>query len=165
MIPPNALDAIREKLQTAVQLELATIPPYLTAMFSIKPGKNIAAAKLVRSVFMEEMLHMVLAANVLSALGGKLKLKKPNIPSYPCRLKFQEQSFTDREFDIDLARLSRSTLETFMKIELPDFILGGMNLVAEFDEIVVKGITVGRFYTEIKADLRALCTTYSEPNE
>jgi len=145
MIPLNALNPIRKKLQTAVELELATIPPYLTAMFSIKPGKNIAAAKMIRSVFMEEMLHMVLAANVLSALGGKLKLKKPNIPSYPCRLKFEEEIFTDREFDIDLARLSKTTLEMFMKIELPDFILGAMNLAPAFDKIVVEGITVGRF--------------------
>ncbi|RBH51872.1 hypothetical protein C3F00_033145, partial [Pseudomonas sp. MWU13-2860] len=52
-------------LAGAVRLELSTIPTYLTALFSIKPGQNQEARALVQSVVVEEMLHMTLAANTL----------------------------------------------------------------------------------------------------
>ena len=58
---------LHESLQSAIVLELATIPPYLTAYFSLKPGENTEVADLVRSVVIEEMLHLTIAANVLNA--------------------------------------------------------------------------------------------------
>ncbi|WP_327316044.1 ferritin-like domain-containing protein [Streptomyces sp. NBC_01235] len=63
------LDELKAALQLAVGLELSTIPVYLTALYSIKEGTNTEAAQTIRSVVMEEMLHMTLAANVLNALG------------------------------------------------------------------------------------------------
>ena len=50
---------LREKLQKAVELEFATIPPYLTAAFSIKPNANRSSFEIIHSVYMEEMLHMI----------------------------------------------------------------------------------------------------------
>ena len=35
-------------LQSAIELEHATIPPYLTALFSIAPNTNQAAAQIIR---------------------------------------------------------------------------------------------------------------------
>ena len=58
-------------LQNAAKLEHSTIPPYLTAMFSLKLGTNESIARLIRSVVVEEMLHMTIAANILIAIGGK----------------------------------------------------------------------------------------------
>jgi hypothetical protein len=43
-------------LQSAVKLEHSTIPPYLTAMFSVKPGVNHEIGTLIRSIVVEEML-------------------------------------------------------------------------------------------------------------
>ena len=66
----DSLEALRRHLQWALELEHSTIPPYLCALYSIREDANPAAAELVRSVFMEEMLHMTLVANVLNAVGG-----------------------------------------------------------------------------------------------
>jgi len=48
-------------VQAAIMLEHATIPPYLTAYFSIKPGAMPEIKATLRSVFVEEMLHMTIA--------------------------------------------------------------------------------------------------------
>jgi hypothetical protein len=149
---------IWEKLQKAVELEFSTIPPYLVAMYSIKPNTNTEAKTRIRTVFMEEMLHMLLAANVLNATGGNVKLGKGHMPSYPLQMKFQGTPFRKREFDIHLAALSKETLETFLKIELPDELSKGL-----LEEVVeLPGFTIGEFYTSIKLDLAKLCEEYGE---
>ncbi|WP_329218526.1 ferritin-like protein [Streptomyces sp. NBC_01485] len=63
-----SLDELKAALQLAIGLELSTIPVYLTGLYSIKEGTNTEAVQTIRSVVMEEMLHMTLAANVLNAL-------------------------------------------------------------------------------------------------
>ena len=63
------LKDLRAALQLAVGLELSTVPVYLTALYSVEAGRNTDATQTIRSVAMEEMLHMTLAANVLNALG------------------------------------------------------------------------------------------------
>ena len=62
------LHDLHEHLQAAVELELLVIPPYLCALYSLRPMTNAEASLVIRSVVVEEMLHMVLAANVLNAL-------------------------------------------------------------------------------------------------
>jgi hypothetical protein len=80
-------ERLRELLEAAVQLELATIPPYLCALYSIHPGTNTEAALVLRSVVVEEMLHMVLSANVLNAIGGRPRVSGPDrAPHYPHEL-------------------------------------------------------------------------------
>ena len=81
---------------------MATLPPYLTALFSIKKGTNKESAILIRSIFIEEMLHMTLVGNLISSIGGKVKLGKDNIPQYPMTLEFEGKKFKDREFLVDL---------------------------------------------------------------
>ncbi len=56
----------------AIKLEHATIPPYLTALYSIKPDprkSNHDSYNIIRAVAVEEMLHLTLAANLLNAVG------------------------------------------------------------------------------------------------
>ncbi len=154
------LEPIRAKLQTAVELELTTIPPYLMALYSIKPGKNVVASNLIRSVFMEEMLHMILASNVLVSIGGRLSLSEANVPTYPCRLKFEGKTFLDREFDVHLAALSKQSLHDFMQIELPQFMTP---FKASGAELVVPGYTVGEFYKSIADELTKACEAFGEP--
>jgi hypothetical protein len=64
------LDDLREHLQWAIELEHATLPPYLCALYSLDPERNPAAVEVVASVFAEEMFHLALAANLLNAVGG-----------------------------------------------------------------------------------------------
>jgi hypothetical protein len=71
-------------LRSAVKLEHSTIPPYLTAMFSLKPGANQRIAHLIRSIVVEEMLHMTIAGNILISTGGKPEINtKHFVPHYP----------------------------------------------------------------------------------
>ena len=74
----TTLNDLRAHLQWAIELEHATIPPYLCALYSIKPGKNTDAAAAITSVFVEEMLHLTLAANVLNAIGGAPVIDAPS---------------------------------------------------------------------------------------
>lgn len=105
-------------LQNAVELEHATIPPYLTALFSLKPGTNLAIARRIRSIVMQEMLHMSIAANILIAIGGRPQINRPAfIPSYPGPLPMHIGDGLRvgiEAFSIGLVR------NTFMAIEEPE---------------------------------------------
>jgi Ferritin-like len=69
-------DALREHLQYAVDLELWTIPFYMSAMYSIRDA-GTEASELIRSVMNQEMLHMQLAANVANAFGCDVVVRPP----------------------------------------------------------------------------------------
>ncbi len=135
-------------LQTAAELELSTIPPYLIALLSIKPSTNRGAAENIRSVMMEEMLHLALVANVISSIGGSLCLTKEHAPSYPLTLNFEGNTFKDRKFSVDLAPFSAAAIETFMKIEQPSALLFPEPSEKRI-EIDVPGLTIGEFYQGI----------------
>ena len=110
----NSADLI-SYLHTAMALEHATIPPYLTAYYSIHSTTNSDAAHILRVVAVEEMLHLTLAANVLNAIGGTPDLTRPGfVPSYPAYLPDGEDDFT-----VDLRPFSPEAVETFLKIERP----------------------------------------------
>ena len=51
-------------------LNISTMPPYLYALYSLG-GTNPAARTTLRAIVEEEMLHMLLACNILNAVGGK----------------------------------------------------------------------------------------------
>src|SRR5262245_27089402 len=82
---PNAkLRALKRALQTAIELEHSTIPPYLYATYSIKPNTNREIVKLLGSIVQEEMLHLAIDCNILNAIGGSPKIDDPAfIPRYP----------------------------------------------------------------------------------
>ena len=153
-------NSVLERLQKAMDLELATIPPYMMALMSIRPPANRPAADLIRSVMMEEMLHMALVGNLICSLGGRTRLGKENVPSYPLRMTFQNRNFSDRKFDIELRGLTPTQLEVFLKIELPADLHEAFGLQAE--GLVVPAPTIGDFYDDLVKDLRAMATTYPE---
>ena len=67
--PTHDISWLHDALQTAVQLELSTLPPYLIARWSIRsPGDPVAQT--IKQIAREEMLHMGLACNMLTAIGG-----------------------------------------------------------------------------------------------
>jgi hypothetical protein len=107
-------------LQNAIELEHATIPSYMTALYSIKQGMNRVASEIIRSVIIEEMLHMSIACNVLNAIGGCPSINHEGfIPDYPTPLPMGIGE--DRELCVTLAPLSKTQLlDVFMAIEEPD---------------------------------------------
>jgi len=153
-IEKSYLDAVRaastprdlhKSLQSAIVLELATIPPYLTAYFSLKPGENDDAAALVRSVVIEEMLHLTIAANVLNAVGGCPVLdSRTAVLDYPSQLPMG----VGDGLVVHIGPMSIGQAELFMDIEQPE------------DPIAVRAgadlVTIGDFYTAIIDKIKEL---------
>jgi len=84
-------------------------------LYSIKDGHNEETARIIRSVAMEEMLHVALAANVLKAFGGTVRLTDGDfLPRYPAAFPHSAG-----EFQVSLEKFSRPALRTFLKIEHP----------------------------------------------
>ena len=143
-------EELKRQLQVAIELELATIPPYMIALLSIKLPTNREAADLIRGVMIEEMLHLALVANVLNAVGGTPRLDETAIPHYPLQMKFKGTTFKDRDFSINLEPFSKSSIEIFRKIELP---MEPPIRAASVNEIVVPAYTIGEFYRGILTQL------------
>lgn len=134
-------DELRAALQNAIELEHATIPPYLTGLYSIMPGKNQEATEIIRSVVMEEMLHMSLACNLLNAIGGSPDINNPHfVPDYN---KGQLPGGVAPGLRVYLKKCSKAQIhEVFMKIEEPSEILYP---IKEEDKD-----TIGAFYHQIR---------------
>lgn len=141
--------SLKRHLQTALTLELSTIPPYLCALYSLRDGTNTTVANLIRSVVMEEMLHMTLVANLLNAIGGTPRLDQAkHVPSYPTFLPHSADTFR-----VHLLPFSRRAVETFLKIEQPTK-PGAPPEPNRYH-------TIGQFYEAIEAAFKSLSKTHS----
>ena len=143
---------IHDSLQAAIELEHSTIPPYLQALYSIKHDRNTIVADLIRSIVIEEMLHMTIAANVLNAIGGAPVINKPGfVPDYPARLPMSVRE----GLQVGLAPLSKPLIhDVFMEIEMPE---QPKNFPVK--EMIVEQAgfaTIGVFYAALIAKLREL---------
>src|SRR6266571_3503678 len=135
----TTVESLRRHLQWAIELEHSTLPPYLCALYSIEEGHNEEAAAVVHSVFMEEMLHLTLAANILNAVGGSPQIDTPSIL---------------RAFQVSLRKFSKEALETFLLIERPAE-HSGLPEDNKFE-------TIGQFYEAIEVALGHLSETLGE---
>src|SRR5437588_4903899 len=105
LVAGMTVEELRAHFQTAIELEHSTIPPYLCALYSLDAQKkndaqkndeqkNQFAYQVIQSVVMEEMLHMIQAANILAAIGGRPALNNPKfIPEYPTFLPHSDDAF------------------------------------------------------------------------
>jgi hypothetical protein len=154
--PIRSLEELRNHLQYAIGIELATIPAYLYALYSIEEGKNTAVAEVIQSVALEEMLHMTLAANVLNAIGGVPRsdpVTGPEagnpIPVYPAAVPF-----IDQIPPIHLRRFSPEAVDTFLRIEQPADPGASAAPAADGQQYA----SIGEFYAAIEEGLRTLGT-------
>jgi hypothetical protein len=139
-------------LQTAIGVEIGTLPPYLYAMFSIPPGENVAAANLIKSVLLQEMVHMCLACNILNALGGTPKLTPP---VYPGPLPGDIGPIGGDALVIRLLPLSECAMQQGMNIEQPEEIPDFPVRTALTAKAPARG-TIGQFYAALDAYLKTL---------
>lgn len=141
------LKALKHSLQTAIELEHSTIPPYLYALYSIKTDRNLEIAHLIKSIVKQEMLHMALDCNVLNAIGGHPKIDHPRfIPHYPGHLP----GSVEDSLIVPLAALSKQLVhDVFMVIEEPAKTTDGVDPPPE-------GMTIGQFYQHIQDEITAL---------
>ena len=136
--------SVTAALQVALELEFATIPPYLYAMWSLGTSSaNSAAARIIKSVVGEEMRHLATVANIINALGGTPVFDSPDhIPHYPGPLP----GSVENDLTVGLAPFSIDLVQdTFMVIEQPEHPLEFPALAAAADQPV----TIGQFYRAI----------------
>jgi hypothetical protein len=153
----TTVERLHEYLRVALQLEHATIPPYLTALYSIRPGTNSDAYRIIRVVAVEEMLHLTLTANMLNAVGGSPDLTAPGfVPDYPAFLPDGET-----DFQVSRQRFSREWVQNVLQIERPRKTPGEQHrlvhrnvpkarrLLAVPDQPSMQYYSIGEFYAEI----------------
>lgn len=115
-MPISTPKELQEHLELAIKIELSTIPPYLFAMYSLE-DQGSEAALLLRSIVAEEMLHAVLASNLLLAVGGRPPFASRRlIPTYPGLVPHHVPPL-----ELRLEPCSQEQVrEVFMRIEQPE---------------------------------------------
>lgn len=142
-VPEQAhdLDWLKESLQAAIELEFATIPPYLCAMWTIKMPGSSPVAQSIKEIVYEEMFHFGMVCNMLTGIGGVPKINDPNhVPDYPGPLP----GGVNPTLIVPLRGLSKPAVETFMAIEYPE------DGPLAFLEMVQQYATIGAFYSAIE---------------
>ncbi len=120
MSPPDpswTLAALRTHVQAAIELELFTIPAYLTAYFSVRQGASTAAdtaADALLTILDQEMLHLELGCNLSNALGQAPRLTGRAAPSFPGLVPSHRAPLR-----ITLGAATDAQIRAFMTIELP----------------------------------------------
>ncbi|TYC68290.1 hypothetical protein FMN63_11445 [Stappia sp. BW2] len=138
--PEEACARLGRLLQAALELEFSTVPPYLSAAFSLG-GDNRQVYQLILRVAKEEMLHMTVVANLMNAIGIAPDIYQA-IPAYPFDLKVIEPPL-----HLELESFSIEQVERlFMQIETPEDPVNFPTAFADEEEPVE---TIGQFYEKI----------------
>ncbi len=161
------LAELKQHLQTAVEIELATIPIYLYTYYSVerneRTGQNMKPADLfadmaggvTMSVAVEEMLHLSLSSNIYFALTGEPPELYGRSPGpYPTALPHHNPQGppgpggqTDTKVLIPLAKLGYDQLWHFLQIEYPE----GSDAPPQGSD----WDTIGQFYSYIRCLIAA----------
>ncbi|KAF8555870.1 hypothetical protein OG21DRAFT_1507235 [Imleria badia] len=160
---------IKKSLQTALKIELATIPLYLYAMHSIRiddteQGKNGAAARAkIAVVVQQEMLHLALAGNVLTSLDSDGHLG-PKLYSEGYLVQYGRDDILFFGIPLKLEPCHKKSLEWFMKLESPyaepfddgeqeDTSGGSPGENGPQDAIASDSKSIGEIYAKLKRDV------------
>ncbi len=143
-------------LQAALTLEHLTVPPYLTAMYTLRAGTNRPAFYAIRAVVLEEMLHMTLVANLLNAVDGTpLVANSQFVTGYPAQLPYSRDRIT-----VALRHFGTEALETFLRIEQPEYLTGPPGHPSAAGD---EGWTsIGQFYDTIREGVLRLTAELGE---
>jgi len=143
-MPIDTVQELQDHLEVAVQVELTTIPPYLYALHSIEDPQS-EAALLIRSIVVEEMLHVCLTSNLLLAVGGAPNFADAAMtPTYPCDLPHHKTVLP-----VNLAPCSEELIRgTLMVIEQPE-VHGAPVQPDEYE-------TLGQFYFAVEQAINRL---------
>jgi hypothetical protein len=148
----TSAEELHQCVQHSVELEFSTIPPYLTALMSLDPEKNFEIQEILRTVLLDEMLHMLINCNLLVALGGAPVIDAPAfVPRYPCPLPMSIHPGLKvgcEPFSLELVS------DTFMGIEQPEVVkqFPAAHADAEY-------ATIGLYYQALKAKITELGDT------
>jgi hypothetical protein len=163
LLNTNKVEDVRTVVQAAIEVEHATMPPYLYAMYSLG-ATNPSINDTLRSIVIEEMLHMLLACNLLNAIGGTPRIDSPDfVINYPSPLPGSINS----GFCVALKPFSRHVCETvFMQIEDPQHPINfHIQAEAGLEAALTPSATIGEFYTKLKASLQPSFFTGTAANQ
>jgi hypothetical protein len=144
--PIETVEELRNHLHQAAALELSTIPLYLYAAYSIQTASysqwspGISAFRTIRSVVIEEMLHLCLVRNLILAIGGAEEIRfydRAIVPTYPSPMLHRVPTLM-LELEPCTMDLMR---DVFMPLELP--------AAADAPEQPDQYNTIGQFYKAI----------------
>ena len=151
--PIDTIAGLQDHLYHAAQLELSTIPLYLYAAYSIQTqgysqwSPGMSAFRTIRSVVIEEMLHLCLARNLMIAIGGGGRLRfydRDFVPTYPSPMLHRVP-----DLPLHLEACTPSLMETvFMPLELP--------AKSDAPPQPDRYNTIGQFYAAIVDGFKAL---------
>jgi len=136
-------------VKTGIIIELYTIPLYLYATWSINPaGAGGDARQQITGVFRQEMLHLALAGNLLSALNGSVELYDFEvIPQFPGKILYDE-------VEMSLDRTNKESLDRFTELEAP---YNPPVSVLDVGTTVIKDYhSIGEFYRNLQIGLATL---------
>ncbi|MBU1189115.1 MAG: ferritin-like protein [Gammaproteobacteria bacterium] len=140
--PEDPLDVLKQAIRQGIRLEFATVPPYLIALWSIIDQTG-PVAKSIRAIAHEEMLHVAILCNFLSALGERPNLTGDMVPQYPSRLP----AGVHPKLEVELLAYGQDALKTFLTIERPEV---AVEIVGEpADTFPSEDKTIGRFYAAL----------------
>ncbi|WP_309111417.1 ferritin-like protein [Saccharothrix sp.] len=153
--PIDSVDSLFSHLYDAARLELSTIPLYLYAAYSIKTD-NVSqwsagpgAFRLIKSIVVEEMLHLSLVRNLIVAIGRGDDIKFQNadfVPKFPSPMLHRVP-----KLELKLSRLTTDLVrDVFMPLELPA-------KVGAPEEPGKHYQTIGQFYKAIFDGFQRLC--------
>jgi hypothetical protein len=172
-------EALIYMLCEAAELEHGIMCQYLFAAFSLKQSEDEGLAaeeleavtrwrRMIAHVATEEMLHLALVQNVLSAIGAAPHLTRPNLPApahhYPAGVNLTLVPFGERALQhfIFLERPEGMALEGASGIDAP--LHEAVPLIAEGDIVpqLQDFATVGHLYRSIEHGLAHLADKLGE---
>jgi Ferritin-like len=138
----TSLPDLQDGLQTAMQLEFSTIPPYLCAQWSINTDPS-KVADMIKDIVVQEMYHFALAGNMLTAIGGVPSIANATfIPRYPTNVL---PGGIPQKLAIDLKPLTPEQAQVSMQIEFPEFppvaLAAGPATIGGFYDTIAEGFT------------------------
>lgn len=146
--PMDTLADIQAALQKAIQLEFATLPPYLYALFTLREGTNEPARSRISAIVREEMTHMALACNVLNAIGGNPVVADASVvPTYPGPLPFDIGGSDGTPFRVGLLPFSPAAMDQAIHIEEPEHPIPIPD--APLEALEPSFQTIGQFYVAL----------------
>ncbi len=159
-------------LNEAAELEHGAACTYLYAAFSLKSAREegltqeqledvLRWKRITAHVAVQEMIHLALVNNLLTALGGAPHFDRPNFP---------QRSLYAPEIQLELTPFNEQTLERFLYIERPDgmdittlardFDVRGPRLVTNVDTLIMPArqdfSSIGQLYKAIEEGLTRL---------
>lgn len=145
------IEHLRQHLQAAVDLEVWTIPFYMSAMYSVI-DRTSDTFQLIQTVVNQEMLHVQLAANIANAYGLSPTFRPPiyegtRVPHLDFNLDKPDPRPEFSPYSAEIGPLDTERINAMCLIEYPEWDTGG---TASLRDDVTEYGSIGEFYDALQ---------------